>query len=247
MKIKIFAPSYKRPEKSITQITYPFVKLVVRESEADKYRKNGNDIVVCPDSAQGNISRVRNWILDNLFDDKTDCIIIVDDDCKAISRWQNQDNTKFSENELIDFCEKTSVVCDELNFKLWGLNTVTDKGAYREYTPFSFIQFIGCPFHAHIKGTELRYDEDLPLKEDYDFTLQNIKKFGGCLRVNFANYDVKQSEQEGGCANMRSLKKEKQQFYALQKKWGKDIIKRDKGSKRSFDFNPIMKVPIKGV
>ena len=247
MRIKIFAPSYKRSEKSITQITYPFVKLVVREREADEYIKNGNDIIVCPDSAQGNISRVRNWILDNLFDDETDCIIIVDDDCKAISRWQNQDNTKFSENELIDFCEKTSVVCDELNFKLWGLNTVTDKGAYREYTPFSFIQFIGCPFHAHIKGTELRYDEDLPLKEDYDFTLQNIKKFGGCLRVNFANYDVKQSEQEGGCANMRSLKKEKQQFYALQKKWGKDIIKRDKGSKRSFDFNPIMKVPIKGV
>ena len=247
MRIKIFAPSYKRSEKSITQITYPFVKLVVREREADEYIKNGNDIIVCPDSAQGNISRVRNWILDNLFDDETDCIIIVDDDCKAISRWQDQENTKFSENELIDFCEKTSVVCDELNFKLWGLNTVTDKGAYREYTPFSFIQFIGCPFHAHIKGTELRYDENLPLKEDYDFTLQNIKKFGGCLRVNFANYDVKQSEQEGGCANMRSLKKEKQQFYALQKKWGKDIIKRDKGSKRSFDFNPIMKVPIKGV
>tara|TARA_R110000764_G_scaffold135363_1_gene223438 strand:+ start:648 stop:1391 length:744 start_codon:yes stop_codon:yes gene_type:complete len=247
MRIKIFAPSYKRSEKSITQITYPFVKLVVRESEADEYIKNGNDIIVCPDSAQGNISRVRNWILDNLFDDETDCIIIVDDDCKAISRWQDQENTKFSENELIDFCEKTSVVCDELGFKLWGLNTVTDKGAYREYTPFSFIQFIGCPFHAHIKGTELRYDENLPLKEDYDFTLQNIKKFGGCLRVNFANYDVKQSEQEGGCANMRSLKKEKQQFYALQKKWGKDIIKRDKGSKRSFDFNPIMKVPIKGV
>jgi hypothetical protein len=247
MRIKIFAPSYKRSEKSITQITYPFVKLVVREREADEYIKNGNDIIVCPDSAQGNISRVRNWILDNLFDDETDCIIIVDDDCKAISRWQDQENTKFSENELIDFCEKTSVVCNELGFKLWGLNTVTDKGAYREYTPFSFIQFIGCPFHAHIKGTELRYDENLPLKEDYDFTLQNIKKFGGCLRVNFANYDVKQSEQEGGCANMRSLKKEKQQFYALQKKWGKDIIKRDKGSKRSFDFNPIMKVPIKGV
>ena len=53
MKIKIFAPSYKRPEKSITQIIYPFVKLVVRESEAEEYRKNGNDIIVCPDSAQG--------------------------------------------------------------------------------------------------------------------------------------------------------------------------------------------------
>ncbi len=246
MKIRIVAPSYKRPEKSITQINYPSVKLVVKESEAEEYKKNGNDIIVCPDSAQGNISRVRNWILDNLLDD-VDCLIILDDDCKAISRWQDQTNTKLEEEELIRFCQQTSLVCKELGFKLWGLNTVTDKGAYREYTPFSFIQFIGCPFHAHIKGTELRYDEDLPLKEDYDFTLQNIKKYKGCLRVNYANYNVKQSEQEGGCANIRSLKKEKQQFFALQKKWGKDIIKRDKQSKRSFDYNPIMKVPIKGV
>ena len=37
MRIKIFAPSYKRPEKSITQINYPNVKLVVRESEAEEY------------------------------------------------------------------------------------------------------------------------------------------------------------------------------------------------------------------
>ena len=247
MKIKIIAPSYKRPEKSITQITYPSVKLVVKESEAEEYRKNGNDIIVCPDNAQGNISRVRNWILDNLFDDDTDCIIIVDDDCKAISRWENQKNTKFNENELIDFCAKKSLLCKELGFKLWGLNTVMDKGAYREYTPFSFIQFIGCPFHGHIKGTKLRYDEELPLKEDYDFTLQNIRKYGGCLRVNFANYNVKQSEQIGGCADYRNLAYEKEQFFALQKKWGKDIIKKDKGSKRSFDYNPIMKVPIKGV
>ena len=38
-KLNFFAPSYKRPEKSITQITYPFVKLVVKESEAEEYIK----------------------------------------------------------------------------------------------------------------------------------------------------------------------------------------------------------------
>jgi hypothetical protein len=39
MKVKFFAPSYKRSEKSISQIKYPFVKLVVRESEAEEYKK----------------------------------------------------------------------------------------------------------------------------------------------------------------------------------------------------------------
>ena len=62
MKVKIYAPSYKRPQKSKTQIIYPSVTLVVCESQAEEYKKNGNDIVICPDSAQGNISRIRNWI-----------------------------------------------------------------------------------------------------------------------------------------------------------------------------------------
>lgn len=246
MKVKFFAPSYKRPEKSITQIHYPDVKIVVRESEAEEYRANGNDIVVCPDSAQGNLCRVRNWILDNLYDD-ADCIVIIDDDCSYIGRWEEQSQIKFNMNDLQEFCENIANVTKEMGFHFWGLNCVTDKGAYREYTPFGTLQYIGGPFQAHLKSSEVRYDEELPLKEDYDITLQHIHKYGGCLRVNFAHYNVKQAEQEGGCATYRNLDREKQQFFALQNKWGKDVIKRDKQSKRSFDFNPIMKAPIKGI
>ena len=246
MKVKFFAPSYKRSEKSISQIKYPFVKLVVRESEAKEYKKNGNDIIICPDSAQGNVSRIRNWILDNLYDD-ADCIIILDDDCKGVGRWQDQIKKVFNKDELYDFCEKASHLCNEYGFKHWGLNCIMDKGAYREYTPFGTLQYIGSPFSGHLKESEIRYDEDLPLKEDYDMTLQHMKKYGGALRFNFAHYDVKQAEQEGGCSAYRNLDYEKKQFFSLQKKWGKDIIKRDQSSKKSFDFNPILKIPIKGI
>ena len=117
----------------------------------------------------------------------------------------------------------------------------------REYTPLAFTAYIGGPFQVHLKESELRYDEDLPLKEDYDMTLQHLWKYGGCLRVNYAHYDVKQAEQEGGCATYRNLEREKEQFWALMKKWGKDVIRRDKSSSRSFDFNPVMRSPIKGV
>ena len=246
MKTRIVAPSYKRPSKSITQNMYPNVELVVMESEAEEYRKNGNKIIVCPNEAQGNLCRVRNWILDNLFEDY-DCIVIIDDDCKGIGRWQKQNRLNMDSNELQEFCEKSADTCKEYGFKFWGLNCITDKAAYREYSPFGTLQYIGGPFQGHLKESEIRYDEDLPLKEDYDITLQHIQKYGGALRFNFAHYDVKQAEQEGGCATYRNLDFEKEQFADLQKKWGKDIIKRDKKSKRSFDFNPIMKVPIKGM
>ena len=91
MKIQFYAPSYKRTEKSITQKMYPFVKLIVRESEADEYIANRNDITIVPDEAQGNLCRIRNYILDNLFED-ADCLILLDDDCKGIYRWENQKN-----------------------------------------------------------------------------------------------------------------------------------------------------------
>lgn len=230
----------------MTQKTYPQVQLVVQESEAAEYRKNGNDVVTCPDEAQGNVARVRNWILDNLMTD-CDCIVLIDDDCSGIKTWQKQKATMLDPDELTEACENWADVCKQWGFHYWGMNCVPDKGAYREYTPFGTLQFIGGPFCAHLASSPLRYDEELPLKEDYDITLQHIKAYGGCLRVNYAHYVVKQAEQVGGCATYRNLDRERQQFFALQKKWGKDIIARDKKSKRSFDFNPVMKVPIKGV
>ena len=146
----------------------------------------------------------------------------------------------------MEFAESMSIICKDWGFKFWGLNCIPDKGAYREHTPFGTLQYIGGPFQAHLKS-DLRYDEALSLKEDYDFTLQNIKHNKGCLRVNYAFYDVKQAEQSGGCATYRNLQKEKEQFELLQKKWGKKIISQDEKSKRSYDFNPILKVPLKGV
>ena len=244
MKVSFFAPSYKRPEKSITQINYPFVKLVVRESDAVDYIKNGNDIIVVPDDAQGNLCKIRNYILDNLFD--TDCIVLLDDDSRGIYRWEKQKKVKFNGDELIEFSEQMAILCNDFGFKFWGLNCLPDKGAYREHTPFGTLQYIGGPFQAHLKNN-IRYDLNLPLKEDYDLTLQHIKEYGGCLRVNFAFYDNKQAEQSGGCATYRNAKKEIEQLELLQKKWGSKIVKYDNSSKRKLDFNPILKIPIKGV
>lgn len=246
MKIGYFIPSYKRPQKSISQIMYPFFKLVVRESDAEEYIKNGNDIVVCPDSAQGNIARIRNYIIDNLMKDY-DAIVMIDDDCSYIGYWQNQKYIKMDAEELSEFIESMSVLTKEFNYKAFGLNCLTDKGAYREHTPFSTNSFIGAPFMLIMKDNECRFDEEVSLKEDYDFTLQNLLKYKGVLRANFASYKVKQSEQEGGCAHQRNTQEEQKQFNRLQKKWGQKIIQKDPGSKKEFDFNPILKSPIKGV
>jgi len=244
MKIGIFAPSYKRPEKSITQTVYPDVKIVVAESEAAEYLKNGNEIIVCPDDQQGNVCRVRNWILRENED--LDCVAILDDDCKGMYRWQEQERFKLSPEEFYEFVEASTIMAYDMRVKMWGVNCLVDKGAYREHTPFSFVQYIGAPFTAHCK-TDLFFDEELPLKEDYDLTLQHLQKYGRVLRFNAYHYDVKQAQQTGGCASYRNAEREREQFDLLRKKWGDKIIGYDKSTKRKFDFNPILRSPIKGV
>ena len=68
------------------------------------------------------------------------------------------------------------------------------------------------------------------------------------------HYVCKQSKQAGGCATYRNYEREMEQLQLLQKKWGKGIVKIDnvanpnmKKEKVSIDYNPIIRIPIKGV
>ena len=84
-------------------------------------------------------------------------------------------------------------------------------------------------------------------------TLQQLNKHRGVLRCNFLSYDVLQAKQQGGCATYKNSSQEQEQFNMLRKKWGDKIIKKDKHTgrrgvrHRDFDFNPIIKPPIRGI
>lgn len=257
MKVSICAPSYKRPTGILTKNYLPgMVRYYVAPNEYESYVDNnpGEQIVACDEGIQGNLSRVRNYIIKTELQDN-DAVCVIDDDMSGLFYWE--DNSKFSvePDQWADFLVKYTILCQEFGFKMWGVNINQDKQVYREYTPFSTVSFIGCPFSVHLQGTECRYDERLPLKEDYDMTLQQCNRYRGCLRVNKYFYVVKQSEQQGGAASIRNYQKEKEQFELLQAKWGKSIVKSDnsdrshnlKSVKTRIDYNPIISIPIKGV
>ena len=252
MKIVVACPSYKRPKVETLEYL-PFCRVYVDGKEADGYfeANPGADIEVCSDGVQGNLCRVRNYILDNEFKKGADVVLIIDDDMKFVARYEPEGfygyNRKIvGKDEFLPFLEKYSRLCKEWGFFFWGLNCTYDATAYRHYTPFSTVSYIGGPFQCHLKNP-IRYDENLPLKEDYDITLQHCNMFRGVLRINGYHYSVKQAMQAGGCATYRTNPREKEQFEMLQKKWGSKIVKTDKASKRKFDFNPIIHIPIKGV
>lgn len=261
MKISINCPSYKRPK--VETLDYlPFCKVWVDEKEYDDYVKANpkfkDNIISCPEGIQGNVSRIRNYILDEEFKNGTDVVVLIDDDMQGIYHFEGTkeycyNKIKVEADEFFEFIEKYSIMCDELGFKLWGVNLNQDALSYRQYSPFSTTAVILGPFSCHLNN-ELRYDEKLPLKEDYDIAIQHLNKYRGILRINKYFYNCKQSKQAGGCASYRNYDKEIQQLELLQKKWGSKIVKIDnvknanqKKQSKKIDYNPIIKILIKGI
>lgn len=264
MHISVNCPSYKRPK--VETLDYlPFCKVWVCETEAEAYRAatpgREENIIPCPAGIQGNLCRIRNHILDTEFAAGADVVLLVDDDMRSVEYFEPQAGSNFGyvkhqveTADFLHFIERYSRMCAEFGFLFWGLNCNKDAMSYSHQTPFSTVAYIGGPFQCFMRGNECRYDEALPLKEDYDMTLQNCNRYRGCLRLNKYHYNVRQAEQAGGCATYRNYKREEQQLHALRAKWGSRIVKIDKSNKgkakkekANFDFNPIIRVPIKGV
>ncbi|CAN5250419.1 hypothetical protein BH09BAC4_BH09BAC4_28140 [soil metagenome] len=244
MDIRFFSPSFKRAGNTTTNLAYPFVKLVVHQFEAEAYRKAGADIVIIPDEFQGNIARVRNWILDQ--NGTADAIIMMDDDVNYVGRFIDSKRKKLKPAELLQFADTAVQMAIDCGAYMFGLNTVEDKGSYREFTPFSFLSPVLGPFHG-IRPNTLRYDEQFYLKEDYELFIQHVEAYRRVLRFNFMHYVCDHSNKKGGCATYRNLKREREQFDLLVRKWGTAIVRHDANSDKSFDYNPIVKIPIKGV
>lgn len=259
MNIALACPTYKRADNLETPSYLPSINVVVRESEADEYRQKNPSVhfVVCPDGAQGNVARVRNWMLDHFLQDH-DVLVTVDDDLQHIAMWENRERIQLTEDELFAFIEKYTIMAEDIGAFLWGLQVNDDPQSYRESCPFSTVSYIPSPFQAIRQGCHLRYDERLPLKEDYDYTLQHLQTYRVVFRVNHAFFRTRQVEQAGGCADMRTVEREADQLEMLRRKWGSKIVRtKDTGGfsniaksrrkHKTVDLNPTIRPPIKGV
>jgi hypothetical protein len=261
MKITVNAPSYRRATGVDTLKYIPVCKIWVCETEFAEYKKAnpGAEIVKVKKGIQGNLCRIRNHILDSEFAAGVEAVCLVDDDLQRIEYFENKKRKRLLLSEINYFLFKFTLMADELGAKLWGINVSDDKQFYREYNPFSMVAYIGGPFSVHLRNP-IRYDEALPLKEDYDMTLQHCNKYRRVLRANKFFFQAKQSAsgtsqgQRGGCAVYRNIESEKRQLFLLQRKWGSRVVQMDIGETKHdarrlkrFDLNPIIKIPIRGV
>jgi hypothetical protein len=253
LKISVCSPSYRRPWGVDTFKAYPQTRFYVDRREAEEYRKMNPGIIIveCPEGVQGNVQRVRNYLIDNEFSLGVDAVCIMDDDVRGLYFWEKNDAVLIDKDELQEVLEKYTMLAYELGAMAWGANVNTDRQGYIETKPLGFKDEVLGPFLVILRGNEIRYDPRMVLKEDYDFFLMNMHRYRKVLRVNKMFYNCKQSEQAGGCAGLRNIEKEREAFERLQKKWGKKIVRLDygkaaharKAERMTIDYNPKIVIP----
>jgi hypothetical protein len=226
MKFKIYSPSYKRNDVAITHKLFNHENFcyVVREEEANFYKHLGVHIKIIPKGKVKDIATTRNWILENK---DSEYVVMVDDDIKNFYWTKKRIRTPISKEELTFQIENGFQLAEDCGSGLFGMNLQCDPMFYRISTPFSFNAPVLGPFIG-ILDTSLRYDENLPLKEDYDYFIQQLRKHRKIIRANFLTYDADHLKLKGGCQTYRNEELEKKQNELLIKKWGTDVI----------DFNP---------
>lgn len=211
--------SYKRPHNvkdlhktlGTNQITW-----YVRKEEEEIYKNEGATTKVVKYSTLGD---KRNKILQ---DGKEYDTIFMDDD---LERFRFAINTK--EEYDVTFAQLVKEMKKKLNeipnVKLCGVNSIAKPFFYNSKRPISLTNFCVGTISLVKKGSTILHDTQFKMKEDYDFTLQHIKKYGGIVRLNYAMVKAKHWKNPGGQTCFRTDEIMDADIKRLQVKWGQTI------------------------
>ena len=248
--MKIVIVSYKRADRVLTIANFKEGDCIIacNQSDALKYKGyyQGFEILEVPDIIEGNIARKRNWVLNKINDD----VLFLDDDLEFIGYNELTSEKyyqKLDRDELLHFIENGFAMAHEFGTVLWGVNVQKDPKFYREFTPFSMLSPVLGPFMGIVRN-DLRFDENIDLKEDYDYFLQVVHKYHKVLRFNKYFYSAGHIDNLGGISLVRSQDHERICAERLVKKWGKSIVDIERKTQHGNEtINPIIRVPIKGI
>lgn len=235
----VVSPSYRRANNCTTHLHFPKDRFhyAVHEFEAAEYAARGLRILVVPDSLRGNIARVRNFIL-NAFNGRD--VLQVDDDIVSFRFVKTVGSSRqcidMGEAQLEHFVSNGFEMAREAGCSLWGVNCQDDPTFYRQNMPLSFQKIVLGTFSGITAENTLRYDETIPLKEDYDFFIRSVQESKRVLRFNYIHYQADHLNKAGGCQEYRTKELEKDNADALKAKHG-SAVKFYEG-----DTNPVIRL-----
>lgn len=169
------------------------------------------DIIV---SNKQGITKNRNFMLDYFGNDKH--IVTMCDDVDGVFRLSYGKLAILSPEQLDSFIKKGFELCIKNNTKLWGCYPVPNAFYMSEkITGNGFI--IGT--FSGIIVSDIRHDENLILKEDYDFTIKHILKYKKAVRFNNYCVKAKHYSNKGGCVDYRNDEAEQSSIRILKENY----------------------------
>lgn len=198
---------------------------VVPTSDVNAYAQAGAVILEDPGSLVG----ARNAALDEAFARGLACVQL-SDDLKRIKALITCDDPG------CEPCTEEAMRCAPKNGELtlaatlaelnWALDSTGLKLAGCSPTDNLYFARAGVSTRKFIVGdlimvrpTELRFDERLRLKEDYDFTLQHWATYGGAARCDYIAPSFAHYTNAGGAVEHRTAELEQETIAYLKAKW----------------------------
>lgn len=186
----------------------------VKNGEKNDYQKHGCKNVY----ETGSLMDSRNWALDHAFKNNKICVQLSDDLKKVTVNdklYAKQIvHADIAINSIAKMFEKTN------GFYLLGIPP-TDNSFFAAKLISENTFCIGdCLF---VKPSKPRFDTNLSLKEDYDFTLQHIETYGKCIRYQKYLWTFEHYKNAGGAVDYRTEERERKNIAYLIAKWGSKI------------------------
>jgi len=213
----IAVPSKGRAGITKTDIILPSATFFVPKSEVADYLNAGVKKVVGVDDDVKGITKTRNWILNNVNERR---VVMVDDDVKTQGyRKLNERNSKHihgNEEFWLKECRKLFDITEQMDYRIWGVATVSSLMSVYPYRPFQFKGYITASFMGIVNDGRTMFDESFPVKEDYELNLRCMKEDGGVVCARYLYWENEHWETEGGCKEYRTDDMEKEMIAKLQ-------------------------------
>lgn len=186
----------------------------VPKDQAPHYRRFGAEFVV----ESGGLCESRNAILDDAFVAGRSCIQLSDDLSRVKRAVHADGKSKGVDISFHDAVKELTEVMEGAGAKLAGCAPTSNAFFFSPERPVGTKHFIVGDFIL-VAPTPERFDEDMTLKEDYDFTLQHLTAYGLVARANALLPVFAHRTNKGGACAVRTSALEQENIAYLKNKW----------------------------
>ena len=187
--------------------------VVDTEEEKKEYKKHNFNVTILVSNVKG-IQNVRNFIFDTFQGEK---IVTLCDDVQGIfelgiNHKSDEKLVKLNPEQIDKMIQFGFRQCEVFKTKLWGIYPIPNN-FFMSNTMGSKNFIIGT--FSGIIISDIRCDKEMPLKEDYDFTIKHILRYGSALRFNQYSVKAKHYSNKGGAVDYRNDESEKKAISRL--------------------------------